>query len=72
MGRRLMDVASQCGGVNVNPGFTLGLLAVLALILAGVKLAGYLTWSWWLVLAPLWAPWLILGVILTVLVMRKP
>jgi hypothetical protein len=30
-----------------------GLLGVLFI---GLKLTGFITWSWWLVTAPLWAP----------------
>lgn len=54
--------------VKVNPGFAFGLLSLVALVLAGFKFAGYLTWSWWLVLAPLWVPWLLLGVVLLVFI----
>jgi hypothetical protein len=38
--------------VNVGPGF-LGLLAILFI---GLKLTGYIAWSWWWVLAPIWIP----------------
>ena len=43
---------SYTGGV----GFT-GLLAVLFI---GLKLTGYIDWSWWWVLSPLWIPWVII------------
>jgi hypothetical protein len=36
--------------VQVGPNF-LGLLAIVFITL---KLTGYITWSWWWVLAPLW------------------
>ena len=29
---------------------------VFTLLFVGLKLAGYIDWSWWLVLAPTWAP----------------
>ena len=32
----------------------LNLLGVAFIVL---KLTGYITWSWWWVLAPFWAPW---------------
>lgn len=38
--------SQRSGGVSF-----LGLLAVLFI---GLKLTGYIAWSWWLVLAPLW------------------
>ncbi|MCJ8139584.1 hypothetical protein [Falsirhodobacter halotolerans] len=31
-------------------------LPALALLFIGLKLTGHITWSWWWVLAPLWAP----------------
>lgn len=38
--------------VQVGPGF-LGLLTILFI---GLKLTGYITWSWLWVLAPIWIP----------------
>ena len=38
--------------VQISPGF-LGLLAILFI---GLKLTGYIAWSWWWVLAPIWIP----------------
>lgn len=34
----------------------IGFLGVLTLILITLKLIGYITWSWWWVLAPMWVP----------------
>jgi hypothetical protein len=31
-------------------------LALLGLLFIALKLAGYISWSWWLVTAPLWVP----------------
>jgi len=31
-------------------------LSILALIFITLKLMGYITWSWWLVLSPIWVP----------------
>lgn len=31
-----------------------GFLPLLALLFIALKLTGYITWSWWWVLAPLW------------------
>jgi fatty acid desaturase len=49
--------------IQVGP----GLFSLLAVLFIGLKLTGYIAWSWWWVLAPLWAPavaaLLILGVI---------
>lgn len=32
------------------------LLGILGLIFVTLKLTGHITWSWWWVLAPFWAP----------------
>lgn len=46
----------------------IGFWGALALMFIGFKLTGYIEWSWWWVLAPLWAPFaLILAVILLAL-----
>lgn len=34
---------------------------LLAIVFIALKLTGYITWSWWWVLAPLWAPWALLA-----------
>lgn len=31
-------------------------LSILALIFITLKLTGYITWSWWFVLSPIWVP----------------
>lgn len=46
-------------------------LGILALIFISLKLAGVgvvATWSWWLVLSPLWIPWVIALFVLLVAV----
>lgn len=58
-------VTTQSGGV---------FFPLLAVLFIGLKLTGYIGWSWWWVLAPLWAPavlglvvlagWLILWVVI--------
>lgn len=37
---------------------------LLAIVFITLKLTGYITWSWWWVLSPLWIPLALLGVIL--------
>lgn len=32
------------------------LFSLLAVLFIGLKLTGYITWSWWWVLSPLWIP----------------
>ncbi len=41
---------------------SLGFLEFLALIFITLKLTGYIGWSWWWVLAPLWGQLVIAGI----------
>lgn len=36
----------------------MGILEVLTILFIGLKLAGFISWSWWAVLAPMWAGYL--------------
>ena len=40
---------------------------LLTLLFIGLKLTGYITWSWWWVLSPLWIPLAIFAVIVFVI-----
>jgi hypothetical protein len=43
----------------------IGFFGLLAVLFIGLKLTGYVAWSWWWVLAPLWLPiTILLGVFL--------
>ena len=46
-----------------------GFLGLLTLLFIGLKLTGYITWSWVWVLAPLWIPISIALLILSVVVL---
>lgn len=47
----------------------IGFFGLLILMLIGLKLTGYITWSWWWILLPFWiAPALIVGFVGVVLV----
>lgn len=48
--------SSSSGGV--------GFLGLLAGLFIGLKLTGYITWSWWWVLAPIWGSFALVAVIL--------
>jgi hypothetical protein len=51
--------------VTVKAGNSVGLGTLLAVLFIGLKLTGYITWSWWWVLSPLWIPLaLVIGIIL--------
>lgn len=46
----------------------IGFFGLLAVLFIGLKLTGYIDWSWWWVLAPLWIGWaVILGFALVAL-----
>lgn len=38
-------------------------LGLFAIVLTVLKLLGYIDLSWWWVLAPFWAPWVVIGVL---------
>jgi len=40
---------------NTNNG-GIGFFGLLAILFIGLKLTGFIAWSWWWVLSPLWAP----------------
>ena len=50
-----------------NTSYGINFLELLAIVFIALKLMGYIQWSWWLVLSPLWFP--IIPIILLVLVL---
>lgn len=46
----------------------IGFLGLLALVFIVLKLTGFISWSWWWVLTPLWGPAAFLVLILLVIV----
>lgn len=42
--------------VNNNNGGGIGFFGLLAIVFIALKLTGYIAWSWWWVLSPLWLP----------------
>ena len=47
-----------------NAGGGIGFAGLLAIVFTTLKLTGYVAWSWWWVLSPLWIP---LALVLTIL-----
>lgn len=39
-----------------------GFFGLLAILFIGLKLTGYIDWSWWYVLLPLWGPFALFSV----------
>ncbi len=46
----------------------IGFCGLLAVLFIGLKLTGFITWSWWWVLAPVWIPAVIVLLVLGVAV----
>lgn len=61
------NTQTQSGGI--------GFFGLLGIVFITLKLTGYITWSWWWVLAPLWAPLatvlVIIGIIMLLAVMSR-
>lgn len=48
----------------------IGFVGLLTILFIGLKLTGYITWSWWWVLSPLWIPFVLAVLfLLTILVL---
>ena len=54
------NTQTQSGGI--------GFFGLLAIVFITLKLTGYITWSWWWVLAPLWGPLAVVLVIFLLIV----
>ena len=50
-----------------TPRASFPILGILGLIFITLKLTGHITWSWWWVLAPFWAPFAIVLVIAAII-----
>jgi len=44
----------------------IGFAGLLTILFIGLKLTGYITWSWWWVLSPIWVTFLVVILILIV------
>ena len=62
-------------GNNAGKARGIDFLALLTLIFITLKLTGFISWSWWWVLAPLWIPTAlvlaILAIVLIVMVVKE-
>ena len=52
----------------VNNSGGIGFIGLLAIVFIVLKLTGYIAWSWWWVLAPIWIPVLVLPFIFLLVV----
>jgi hypothetical protein len=47
----------------------IGFFGLLTILFVGLKLTGYINWSWWWVFAPLWIPTgVVVGILIIVLI----
>ncbi len=53
--------------VKVNNTSGIGFTGLLAIVFITLKLTGYIDWSWWWVLAPIWMPFVLVMVIIVIL-----
>lgn len=69
-----MNEDRKGGGVEQSAG-GIGVVGLLGVLFVGLKLTGYIAWSWWWVLAPFWVPVALvfagLAVVATVLTLRQ-
>lgn len=53
------NTSSSSGGI--------GFVGLLTILFIGLKLTGYITWSWWWVLSPIWLSlllWIAIGLVI--------
>lgn len=51
---------------NSSSSSGIGFTGLLTILFIGLKLTGYITWSWWWVLSPIWITFLIVMAIFVV------
>jgi len=52
---------------SLQPSNGIGFIGLLTILFIGLKLTNYINWSWWWVLAPLWAPLALVAGLLAIL-----
>jgi hypothetical protein len=46
----------------------IGFVGLLTIVFITLKLTGYITWSWWWVLSPIWISWIFIFLILIIVI----
>ena len=59
----------KLGKNNHSQSTGIGFFGCLLLIFVVLKLVGVVSWSWWLVLSPLWFPWVVLSLSVVAIVL---
>ncbi|MFV0551043.1 MAG: hypothetical protein ACK5L6_03850 [Anaerorhabdus sp.] len=49
----------------------IGFFSLLTIVFIALKLMGYINWSWWLVLSPLWGSFIIFIFLIALVAFRK-
>jgi hypothetical protein len=62
---------NMSNGNNNTSNGGIGFFGALTILFIALKLMGYIAWSWWWVLAPMWLPVVILVVLLITLAALK-
>lgn len=57
---------SETKTMNTNG---IGFTGLLAIVFITLKLTGYIDWSWWWVLSPLWIPFVVVMFVIVLLAM---
>lgn len=55
--------------VNTNNSGGIGFLGLLTIVFITLKLTGYITWSWWWVLAPMWLSFAVVAGIFAIVIL---
>ena len=49
----------------------IGVIGMLGVLFVGLKLTGFISWSWWLVTLPFWGGFLLSILIITILIIME-
>lgn len=52
---------------NTSPTGGIGFMGLLTIVFITLKLTGYITWSWWWVLSPIWIAWAVVFAVLGII-----
>lgn len=48
-----------------------GFFGLLTILFIGLKLTGFIDWSWWLILSPLWGPLVFLALLVAIIALLQ-
>jgi hypothetical protein len=56
------------GNSSSTSGGGISFIGLLTIVFITLKLTGYITWSWWWVLSPIWISWIFIFLILIIVI----